>query len=343
MSGSGNLHLTGGTLAIANDNSNLSATVDIQNGATAKLQTTGGLGSGDVALAGTLQMAGAQGALENRLNGNGTVSLTDGSNLNFASDNTVFSGNVSIGSGTTLSASATSQLGTAALTNNGNLVLKSDTDWTFANAMSGTGKLVKEGSGIIHIGSEYAHSGGTEITNGVLVMDNATSALSGTGDVKIASGATLGGYGSIGGNVVNLGTLSPGNGLPSVTGDVGTMTVAGNLTNSGMVNLGGGTDTGNVLRVLGNFAGGGTLAFNTVLGDDNSKTDKLVVEGNTSGSTTVLVNNVGGVGADTHNGIRIVQVDGTSDGNFYLGSRVVQGAYDYRLYKGSIDSPDDGD
>lgn len=343
LSGAGNLHLTGGTLVVANANENLSAAVDIQSGATAQLLSTKGLGSGDISLAGQLQFSGAQGTLANRLNGAGAVTLADGSNMNFSADNSAFSGSVDIGSGTTLSASAGSQLGTASLANNGNLVLHSDGDWTFTNAMSGSGKLVKEGDGIIRVSSEYAHSGGTEITHGSLVMDNPASALSGSGDVRIAEGATLAGYGSIGGSVFNFGTLAVGNGselLRSAT--TGTLTIAGGLTNSGAIHLGGAA-VGNVLRVQGNFTGGGTLMLNTVLGDDTSATDKLVVEGNTSGSTAVIVNNKGGLGADTHNGIQIVQVDGASDGNFYLGSRVVQGAYDYRLYKGSIDNPDDGD
>lgn len=38
---------------------------------------------------------------------------------------------------------------------------------------------------------------------------------------------------------------------------------------------------------------GGEIIFNTVLGDDNSATDKLVVNGNTSGTTWVSVLNAG--------------------------------------------------
>ena len=171
--------------------------------------------------------------------------------MNFSADNSAFSGSVNIGSGTTLSASAGSQLGTATVANNGNLVLHSDGDWTFTNAMSGSGKLVKEGDGIIRVSSEYAHSGGTEVTHGSLVMDNAASALSGRGDVRIAEGATLAGYGSIGGSVFNFGTLAVGNGIElSRSATTGTLTIAGGLTNSGAIHLGGAT-VGNILRVQG--------------------------------------------------------------------------------------------
>lgn len=151
-----------------------------------------------------------------------------------------------------------------------------------------------------------------------------------------------GGYGLIGGNVINQGILAAGSGMAVLTKGTGTLTISGNLTNSGSIHLGG-DDAGNVLRVKGDYSGSGLLVMNTVLGDDSSVTDKLIVEGNTSGSTAVMLNNAGGMGNATHNGIQIVQVDGISDGEFHLGNRVVQGAYDYRLYKGSVDNPDDGD
>ena len=342
LSGSGYLHLSGGTLTVANANEKLDAVIDLQSGATARLQSVKGLGNGNINLSGDLQLSGAQGTMENRLEGTGIVSLTNGSNVGFSADNADFSGSIHIGSGTTLSATSDSQLGTATVTNEGNLVLHSDDDWKFDNVMNGSGKLVKEGEGIVRISSEYAHEGGTEIMHGSLVMDGLSSALSGSGDVRIAEGASLGGYGLIGGNVINQGILAAGSGMAVLTKGTGTLTISGNLTNSGSIHLGG-DDAGNVLRVKGDYSGSGLLVMNTVLGDDSSVTDKLIVEGNTSGSTAVMLNNAGGMGNATHNGIQIVQVDGISDGEFHLGNRVVQGAYDYRLYKGSVDNPDDGD
>jgi len=80
----------------------------------------------------------------------------------------------------------------------------------------------------------------------------------------------------------------------------------------------------------------------TALGGDNAATDRLIVHGNTSGQTTVRINNAGGAGAATSDGIRIVQVDGQSDGVFALDGRVVAGAYEYSLYKGSVAAPNDG-
>ncbi|MBN6046736.1 autotransporter outer membrane beta-barrel domain-containing protein, partial [Citrobacter sp. ku-bf4] len=87
------------------------------------------------------------------------------------------------------------------------------------------------------------------------------------------------------------------------------------------------------LTVEGNFYGGGTLNINTSLGGDDSPTDKLIVEGDTSGNTLVAVNNIGGTGAQTVNGIEIVEVYGDSAGTFAKAGRIVAGAYDYDVVK----------
>ena len=100
---------------------------------------------------------------------------------------------------------------------------------------------------------------------------------------------------------------------------------------------------GTTLTVNGDYVGNnGTLQMNTVLGDDTSATDRLVVKGDTSGNTFVQVANAGGAGAKTINGIEIVNVGGTSDGTFELQGRAVAGAYEYLLHKGSEADPADG-
>lgn len=71
-------------------------------------------------------------------------------------------------------------------------------------------------------------------------------------------------------------------------------------------------------------------------GDDNSASDKLVVKGNTSGITSVRVTNAGGSGAQTLNGIKVIHVDGQSDGTFIQAGRIVAGAYDYSLVRGGV-------
>lgn len=88
------------------------------------------------------------------------------------------------------------------------------------------------------------------------------------------------------------------------------------------------------LDVRGNYSGnGGTLLFNTVLAGDDAASDKLVIGGDTSGQTNVRVNNVGGAGAQTVNGIELITVAGASNGQFNLAGRAVGGQYDYFLFK----------
>ncbi|EKN4715488.1 autotransporter outer membrane beta-barrel domain-containing protein, partial [Yersinia enterocolitica] len=71
-----------------------------------------------------------------------------------------------------------------------------------------------------------------------------------------------------------------------------------------------------------------------ILAGDNSITDKLVVRGDTQGMTFVRVNNAGGSGAQTLNGIELIHIDGKSDGEFIQAGRIVAGAYDYTLGRG---------
>lgn len=91
------------------------------------------------------------------------------------------------------------------------------------------------------------------------------------------------------------------------------------------------------LTINEDFTGnGGKLVFNTVLNDDASETNKLTVLGNTAGNAFVAVNNIGGTGAQTVEGIEIIEVAGNSDGTFEKASRIVAGAYDYNVVqKGS--------
>ena len=86
---------------------------------------------------------------------------------------------------------------------------------------------------------------------------------------------------------------------------------------AGLVAFGG--SGGTTLSVAGNYVGhDGTLVVNTVLGDDHSKTDLLKIAGDTSGATNVQVINLGGAGAPTVNGIKLVDVSGQSNGKFSL-------------------------
>lgn len=111
-----------------------------------------------------------------------------------------------------------------------------------------------------------------------------------------------------------------------------------NLSNSGKISLAHEAKTGTVLTVKGDYSGiNGRLIFNTALGNDASATDKLIITGNSKGTSKVIVNNIGGKGAQTTKGIRLIEVKGASEGTFQKEGRIVAGAYDYDLVRGTGD------
>jgi len=68
-----------------------------------------------------------------------------------------------------------------------------------------------------------------------------------------------------------------------------------------------------------------------------SETDKIIVMGDATGSGLINIRNNGGTGAHTGTGAtdgnQVVEVGGTSDEEFKLGSAAVIGIYDYQLKK----------
>ena len=111
--------------------------------------------------------------------------------------------------------------------------------------------------------------------------------------------------------------------------------VNGNLTNNGEIKLTSGAP-GNMLTVGKNYSSNtGLLAINSVLGDDNSATDKLLINGNATGQTRVAITAVDKVGARTVNGIEVIHVDGSAENaEFIQTERLIAGAWDYVLKRG---------
>lgn len=122
------------------------------------------------------------------------------------------------------------------------------------------------------------------------------------------------------------------------------VTVNGDLTNtSGAVSLQNGV-AGDTLTVNGDYTGGGTLLFDSELNGDDSVSDQLVMNGNTAGNTTVVVNSITGIGEPISTGIKVVDfaADPTqfqNNAQFSLaGSGYVNmGAYDYTLVEDNND------
>lgn len=116
------------------------------------------------------------------------------------------------------------------------------------------------------------------------------------------------------------------------------------LNNAGTIDMTGDNSATSVLTVHGNYRGNnGQLRLQTVLGDENSATDKLVVsDGSISGHTQLSVSNLGGLGGLTqNNGIEVVQARNgavSSTDAFSLKSSVSGGAYEYLLFKGGTNA-----
>ncbi|MBH1405777.1 autotransporter outer membrane beta-barrel domain-containing protein [Stenotrophomonas maltophilia] len=94
-------------------------------------------------------------------------------------------------------------------------------------------------------------------------------------------------------------------------------------------------DAFHTLDISNDFTGNdGTLVFNTVLAGDDAPSDRLKIGGDTRGHAYVHVNNVGGRGAQTGQGIELISVGGASNGQFTLTGRAVGGQHEYFLHKG---------
>ncbi|MBF8178880.1 autotransporter outer membrane beta-barrel domain-containing protein [Herminiimonas contaminans] len=186
-----------------------------------------------------------------------------------------------------------------------------------STAFTGNSTFNKLGTGtLILTGDSSTFTGNSAVSAGTLQMDGILA-----GAIDVQSGARLTGIGQVG-ITTNRGVIAPGH-----SSTLGTLTVAGNYTPAG-----------------------GSIEIRTQLGDDSSATDRLVITGSTSGATPVKVTNFGGAGAQTTEGIRIIEVQGASNGTFSLVGNttfegqqaVVAGAYAYRLYAGGASTPADG-
>ncbi|MCW8127603.1 autotransporter-associated beta strand repeat-containing protein [Microbulbifer halophilus] len=185
--------------------------------------------------------------------------------------------------------------------------------FTLDQTLAGSGPLDKLGGGTLHLtGDSSGFTGETEILAGTLAVDGSLC-----GPLTIRAGGTLAGTGT----VCDTTSFSGGTIAPAGPGHIGTLTIDGDYTSNG-----------------------GNLAIDAALGDDSSPSDLLHITGDTlmgSGATRIFVTNLGGDGGETSgDGIRIVQVDGTSSADlFELGAPAIGGEYSYDLFF----EPGDGD
>ncbi|HCP3616446.1 TPA: autotransporter outer membrane beta-barrel domain-containing protein, partial [Escherichia coli] len=239
--------------------------------------------------------------------GDGSLNINGGM-LDITGNNRNFSGVFTVNKGAHLAVSTADNLGTAFVDNYGTLTLNSTSAWQLTNNISGYGNVRKTGAGALNISDNAKWTGMTDIIQGTVILGNADSpVMLGSNQVIVEEQGKLSGFGG----------------------------VAGNLSNSGIVDL---TTymPGNILTVGGNYTGrNGLILLQTETGGDNSKTDRLVIKGNASGRTRVAVTQAGGTGAETLNGIEVIHVSGNADNaEFIQTERITAGAYDYILKRG---------
>lgn len=269
---------------------------------------------------GSLTVAGAAASTSyGRLTGGGALIVSQ-NNLSIFGANQDLSAQVTIEQPATINSWALDSLGSGEIITDGTLNLTlNQLDGSLTNRIltgSRSGVVNKAGNGSLTMQAAQAqYQGTTNINQGTLVFTNDLSSANDTvqsQQINVASGANLVGMNSVvlAGRVNNSGHFYVGMMPQSQIVDSSTVTV-------------------------GQYHGepGSTLYFNGTLAGDNSPINRLLVTGDSSGSSQVAVKNIGGLGAQTVEGIEIINIAGDSDAVFTKAGRIISGAYDYDLVK----------
>ncbi|MFZ1871759.1 MAG: autotransporter outer membrane beta-barrel domain-containing protein [Chania sp.] len=354
LTGKGGLVLTGGILTLTSNSPDYRGITDINAGATTLLKETKALGIGAIIVDGTLNLDDAVGSLYNPLSGSGNTLLTNNSDVLLMNDNSNYNGTFTLESDNAMTATEAKNFGAASVNNNGNLILSNTSYWNLTTPISGTGVVTKHGNGMVYIGSSTVTANATVVQAGSLIIGTEPTVKPQVVEQTAMpmAFATVAAFSAE--PALMRAALPAASGPVVLNSDVfvqtygtfgGDGTITGNLTNEGNVLVGrsaSGIDYG-TLTVNGDYIGqGGNLTFDSVLAGDNSPTDKLVIAGDTSGTGTVTVNNIGGQGAQNTNGIEIISVGGASAATFTLNGRAVAGALEYFLYQGTTADPTNG-
>ncbi|WP_219563837.1 autotransporter-associated beta strand repeat-containing protein, partial [Salmonella enterica] len=307
LSGTGSLVKTGtGELTLNGDN-NYSGGTTISGG-TLTADHADSLGSGDIDNSGVLQVG--EGELKNTLSGTGSLVKIGTGELTLNGDND-YSGGTTISDGTLIANHADS-LGTGAIDNSGVLQVG---EGELKNTLSGTGSLVKIGTGELTLNGDNDYSGGTTISDGTLIANHAdslgTGAIDNSGVLQVGEGElknTLSGTGSLvkigtgeltlnGDNDYSGGTtISDGTLIANHADSLGT----GAIDNSGVLQVGEGelkntlSGTGSLVKI-----GTGELTLN---GDNDYSGGTTISDG------TLIANHADSLGTGAIDNSGVLQV-----------------------------------
>ncbi|HGU9819658.1 TPA: autotransporter outer membrane beta-barrel domain-containing protein [Enterobacter chuandaensis] len=228
------------------------------------------------------------------------------------------------------------------LTNNGTVIFNQGSNSTFATSMTGSGNVEKVDSNTLTLTGQNSYTGNTVLHSGTtLVASGATLGVKGSNaTVTVENGATFASAGEVNNNIAILtgGTLAAWNAVQgnATLSASGVDTVNGNVTNGGTLLLSAADNSvGNNFTINGDYTGssGSQIVLSSSVGEDNAPTDHLTITGSSFGQSGVSVKNIGGLGAQTVNGMEIVSVGGSSEAQLTLAAPVVAGAYEYNLYQ----------
>ncbi|WP_434058142.1 autotransporter outer membrane beta-barrel domain-containing protein [Enterobacter roggenkampii] len=276
--------------------------------------------------------------------------IGSGDSLQVNSGDLTLAGTVSNSGNTLVTKDASLQLGngqkTASLSgglkNNGTVIFNQGNNSTFATDMTGSGKVEKVDSHTLTLTGKNSYTGDTVLHGGTtLVANGATLGVKNSNaTVTIENGATFATAGEVNNNIHVLagGTLAAWNAVQgnATLSAAGVDTINGNVANGGKLLLSAANNSvGNNFTINGDYTGsaGSQIVLNSTLGEDNAPTDHLTITGSSFGQSGVSVSNMGGLGAQTVNGMEIVRVGGSSEAQLTLAKPVVAGAYEYNLYQ----------
>lgn len=230
--GGATLTLASATTALTMRDTTISGNLSIPNGGAVVFDNTNdgtATISGNVDLGGTTHLfdiADGTATFDMTVSGiisNGAITKIGSGTLLLTGANT-YSGGTLISAGT-IQGDSTSLQGN--ITDNANLIFDQSFTGTYSGSISGTGTLDKEGTGTLILSANNPVSGAVTVNAGTLLVDGA---LSGGGTMSVASGATLGGSGTITKDTTISGILSPGdNGIDTLR-FVGAETLASGST-----------------------------------------------------------------------------------------------------------------
>ena len=359
--GTGNTMNNSGDIIVAGNGALIEQTGDFNNLASGEVRFVGAadktldVQSGVIANAGVMSFE----AGETQVNTGGTAIENSGwftfegsASLNASGETIVNSGTIRMNTLTALTAESLTNTSGGMLDLagmlSGDLTNENGGVVTTSGDVSGIGALTHSGAGGFTISTAHSLTADSFENNGALTIQSggtiyASSGLtnSAVGTMVLSNGASLvvNGNGVSGENLTNNGAILIGTGQSSfVVSSAGafinnqlldfaprsSLSVAGDFTNGGMVNMSNGV-VGDTILVDGDFTGGGAFTIDVDFTGDTA--DQIYINGDVLGGTSLIT--ISDVSTGEHSGhdVVIASVTGAAaDGAFRLSGPVSSGA-----------------